>query len=79
MPILHGMPTTFEFCHPTKSTSVPNGPDWLHEVKYDGYQLLLEHDGDHVRFITRGGYNLSASPADSRHMMLYAWVGPNRL
>ena len=32
----------FEFCLPTKSTSVPSGPDWLHEVKYDGYRLRLE-------------------------------------
>ena len=26
----------FEFCLPTKATIVPDGPDWLHEVKYDG-------------------------------------------
>jgi ATP-dependent DNA ligase len=47
----------FEFCIPTKSTSVPAGPDWLHEVKYDGYRLRLERDADRVRLITRGGYN----------------------
>jgi len=29
----------FEFCIPTRSTIVPDGPDWLHEVKYDGYRL----------------------------------------
>jgi hypothetical protein len=29
--------------------SVPTGPDWLHEVKYDGYRLRLERDGDRVR------------------------------
>jgi hypothetical protein len=27
---------SFDFCLPTKSTTVPSGPDWLHEVKYDG-------------------------------------------
>jgi ATP-dependent DNA ligase len=48
---------SFEFCIPTKSTSAPVGPDWLHEVKYDGYRLRLERDGDRVRMITRGGYN----------------------
>ena len=47
----------FEFCIPTKSTSVPSGPDWFHEIKYDGYRLWLERDGDRVRLITRGGYN----------------------
>jgi bifunctional non-homologous end joining protein LigD len=51
------MRSTFEFCLPTKSTSVPDTPDWLHEVKYDGYRLRLERDGDRVRLITRGGYN----------------------
>ncbi|WP_246504531.1 ATP-dependent DNA ligase [Bradyrhizobium agreste] len=48
---------SFEFCLPTKGIAVPSGPDWLHEVKYDGYRLLLERDGDRVRLITRGGYN----------------------
>jgi bifunctional non-homologous end joining protein LigD len=47
----------FEFCFPTKAASVPDRPNWLHEVKYDGYRLRLERDGDRVRLITRGGYN----------------------
>jgi bifunctional non-homologous end joining protein LigD len=51
------MPSTFDFCIPTKSTSVADTPDWLHEVKYDGYRLRLERDGDRVRLITKGGYN----------------------
>lgn len=51
------MLSTFDFCLPTKSTTVPHTPDWLHEVKYDGYRLRLERDGDRVRLITRGGYN----------------------
>src|SRR5260221_4249144 len=55
MPILNRM--SFDFCIPTKSDPVPTGPDWLHEVKYDGYRLRLERDGDRVRLITRGGYN----------------------
>ncbi|MBW5438351.1 DNA ligase [Bradyrhizobium canariense] len=48
---------SFEFCLPTKGTAVPDGPDWLHEVKHDGYRLRLEREGDRVRLITRGGYN----------------------
>jgi len=51
------MPSTFEFCLPTKATIVPTGPDWLHEIKYDGYRLRLERDGDQVRLITKGGTN----------------------
>jgi bifunctional non-homologous end joining protein LigD len=52
---LSGMP--FDFCLPTKATNVPHTPDWLHEVKYDGYRLRLERDGDRVRLITRNGHN----------------------
>ena len=37
--------------------AVPASPDWLHEIKYDGYRLRLEGDGDRVRLITRGGHN----------------------
>ena len=47
----------FDFCLPTRSTIVPDGPDWLHEIKYDGYRLRVERDGDRVRLITRGGYD----------------------
>jgi hypothetical protein len=54
---LSTMTSTFDFCIPTRSTSVPATPDWLHEIKYDGYRLRLERDGDRVRLITKGGYN----------------------
>ena len=47
----------FNFCLPTRGTAVPDGPDWLHEIKYDGYRLRVERHGDRVRLITRGGYN----------------------
>jgi hypothetical protein len=33
----------------------PSGKDWLHEIKYDGYRLHLERDGDRARLIARGG------------------------
>jgi ATP-dependent DNA ligase len=45
------------FCIPTAGTKVPSGPEWLHELKYDGYRLRLERYGDRARLITRGGYN----------------------
>jgi bifunctional non-homologous end joining protein LigD len=47
----------FEFCLPTKSNTVPDGPDWFHEIKYDGYRLRVERDNDRVRLITKGGYD----------------------
>jgi ATP-dependent DNA ligase len=49
----------FEFCLPTRATAVPSGPDWFHEVKYDGYRLRLERDGKRVRLITKGGHDWS--------------------
>jgi bifunctional non-homologous end joining protein LigD len=49
----------FEFCVPTVGTKVPASPDWIHEIKYDGYRLRLERDGDRVRLITKGGYDWS--------------------
>ena len=47
----------FEFCLPTTGKQVPDGPEWLHEIKYDGYRLRVERDGDRVRLITRNGYD----------------------
>lgn len=49
----------FEPCIPTRGTAVPSGPDWLHEVKYDGFRLIVHRDADRVRLITRGGHDWS--------------------
>jgi bifunctional non-homologous end joining protein LigD len=47
----------FDFCVPTRGTKVPHHPDWIHEVKYDGYRLMVQRDGDRVRLSTRNGYD----------------------
>ena len=49
----------FEPCIPTRGTTVPAGPDWLHEIKYDGYRLIVVRDGACVRLFTRNGYDWS--------------------
>ena len=36
---------------------VPTGPAWVHEIKHDGYRLLIRRNGDDVSVITRGGYD----------------------
>jgi ATP-dependent DNA ligase len=54
---LCSMLKAFDFCIPTRGTKVPSAPDWLHEVKYDGYRLRVERNGDRVRLITRNGYD----------------------
>jgi len=41
------------------SNTVPDGPGWLHEIKLDGFRLLVRKDGDLVQFFTRNGHNWS--------------------
>jgi bifunctional non-homologous end joining protein LigD len=33
----------------------PDGPEWLHELKYDGYRMHARLDGGAVRLLTRTG------------------------
>jgi len=54
------MRSTFEPCLPTGGKVVPSTPGWLHEVKYDGYRLIVQRDHDRVRLVTRGGHDWSA-------------------
>jgi ATP-dependent DNA ligase len=42
---------------PPPAPKVPAGPEWLHEIKYDGFRLGVEREGNRVRLITRGGYD----------------------
>src|SRR6476620_453331 len=51
----------FEFlpCIPTRGTNVPAGPDWLHEIKQDGYRLIVQRDGKRVRMFIRNGHDWS--------------------
>ncbi|MCD9821237.1 ATP-dependent DNA ligase [Bradyrhizobium japonicum] len=49
------MSRRLDFALPVKADKVPAGPDWFHEVKYDGYRLQVIREGDRVRLITKGG------------------------
>jgi bifunctional non-homologous end joining protein LigD len=33
--------------------AAPSGPDWAHEIKHDGYRLIVRRDGLAVRLFTR--------------------------
>ena len=48
-----------EPCVPTLVPKPPSGPDWVHEIKHDGYRLLVRRDGDKVTLYTRRGYDWS--------------------
>jgi ATP-dependent DNA ligase len=53
------MRTAYELCVPTPGKLVPSGPDWIHEIKLDGYRMLVIRENDRVRLITKGGYDWS--------------------
>lgn len=41
------------------ANEAPDGPGWLHEIKYDGYRLHARIDGDDIRLLTRTGLDWS--------------------
>jgi bifunctional non-homologous end joining protein LigD len=55
----HGAQYEYQPCIPTRGTKVPAGPDWLHEIKHDGYRLIVQREGKRVRLLTRRGYDWS--------------------
>ena len=42
-------------CLPTRAPSPPAGPDWLHEIKHDGFRMIVWRDGERVRVISCHG------------------------
>jgi hypothetical protein len=44
-------------CIPNRAAKPPAGLDWVHEIKQDGYRLIVRRDGDTVRLFTRRGYD----------------------
>ena len=48
-------PGLVQFCHPILRTNVPEGPDWLYEVKLDGYRAQLHHRHGEACAYTRNG------------------------
>lgn len=62
------------------ASAIPEGDDWLFEVKYDGYRILAFLEGGAARLVTRGGSDYThrfptvadalAAWADGRAMIL---------
>jgi bifunctional non-homologous end joining protein LigD len=44
---------------PLERDKPPAGADWVHEIKHDGYRMLVRKDGDAVRLFTRKGNDRS--------------------
>jgi ATP dependent DNA ligase domain len=48
-----------EPCLPSPAERPPTGPDWVHEIKHDGYRLMARWDPIGIRLLTRNGYDWS--------------------
>jgi bifunctional non-homologous end joining protein LigD len=42
---------------PTRGTKVPSSPEWIHEIKHDGYRLIVQREGKRVRLFTKNGHD----------------------
>src|SRR5262245_33319260 len=42
-------------CLATRADRVPDGQQWVHEIKHDGYRFICSRDGDRVRVFSRRG------------------------
>jgi bifunctional non-homologous end joining protein LigD len=49
-----------EPCLPSPAQRPPAGPNWLHEIKHDGFRIMARRDGAGVRLFTRNGHDFTA-------------------
>jgi bifunctional non-homologous end joining protein LigD len=57
--MLHRHSPSFEPCLPRRAQKPPDGPDWIHEIKHDGFRIMARREADRVRLITRNGYDFT--------------------
>ena len=48
-----------EPCLPRPAKEPPAGPDWIHEIKHDGFRVTARCDGSRVRLISRNSHDLT--------------------
>jgi hypothetical protein len=56
------MPPRSDFikpCLPSTADQPPSGPEWIHEIKHDGYRLMARRDPIGIRLLTRRGNDWS--------------------
>jgi bifunctional non-homologous end joining protein LigD len=50
---------TFEPCLPRPAKEPPSGPNWIHEIKHDGFRIVAQKEAEKVRLITRNGHDFT--------------------
>jgi bifunctional non-homologous end joining protein LigD len=55
------MPERVEPCLALLVSKPPNGPEWVYEIKWDGYRLAVHIEPQGVRILTRGGHDWTRS------------------
>ena len=75
--VRQSMPGFLEFQHPRLVSETPAGPQWLHEIKFDGYRMQARVESGDVRMYTRRGFDwtdkfpeLTADLSDCRDCIL---------
>ena len=53
----------FKPCIPTKAAKALDRPEWIREIKHDGYRLIVQRDGKRARLFSRNGYDSRIAPA----------------
>ena len=56
---------------PVPKPASPTGPDWLHEVKFDGWRLQIHKSDDRVKLYSRRGVDMAKRFPDLRDACLY--------
>lgn len=50
--------------------TIPEGEEWLYELKYDGYRILAYLEGNNLRLITRNGNDYTKRFADIAYSLM---------
>ena len=66
-----------EPCLPTLGHAVPSGPQWVHEIKHDGFRFICRREGGRVRVFSRrgNGYTEHVNAIADALGELAHWVG----
>ena len=69
---------SIEPCLPSFAKTPPTGPDWIYEIKHDGFRVLARRDGKKLRLISRKGkdltYRFPARRASGRSVAVHSCI-----